>query len=372
MQFKQPYPFLQKILNMSNKVPTNIFKTALHPNLDPASFRLFFIKAAWKAYTDQEKVPISQSRFQHLIGALYDWLFTDKKNNNDSILSDIRELFRNSEAVELFLSDTFYIVLNHYIKSFYGTLEGWAKIVPFTTACERFIHYASNRLDDESFFIFEDAFINAVEKLRQNSETIMVLNTYFGVPIQYPAHILHTDTQSVIIRVHPLQETAALLQNGIYLLKNHQFLNDVYASVNPILVEGERVLELKRFDQLETSLFHRQSIRVQPMKALSFTVLHPSVTLHSHLYDISIGGIAVTSKHIYSLPLFSEVTLLFPSEMIGTTSEVKGHLVYKSSYEGGYKYHFKIDPTIQQEGELSKYIKRREQEIIKKLREEIV
>lgn len=357
---------------MSKKAPINVFKTLEHPQFDMQSFRVFFIKAAWKAYTDVETSPISQNQFQTMLGALYDWLFLNKKANSSTILSEIRDLFHNSEALERFLSDTFYIVLNHYTKSFYGTIGGWTKIVPFATAIERFIAYATNRLDDESFFIFEDALINALEALRQRSEKITVLNTYYGVPIQYPAQVLHTDTQSVILRVHPLQETAALLQNGIYLLKNNHFIHDVYASVNPVLIQGERVLELKRFDELETSLFHRQSIRVQPLTALGFTIQHPSLTIRCNLYDISIGGIAVTSKHIYALSPSSEVILLFPSDIIGNSPEVKAQLVYKSSYEGGYKYHFKIEPNLQQEGELTKYIKRREQELIKKLREEII
>jgi hypothetical protein len=80
----------------------------------------------------------------------------------------------------------------------------------------------------------------------------------------------------------------------------------------------------------------------------------------------------VTSKQLYALSPFSEVILQFPSEIIGQSPAVKGELVFKSSYEGGYKYHFKIEPTLQQEGELTKYIKKREQELIKKLREEIV
>lgn len=357
---------------MVNKSPINVFKSLIHPNFDADAFRMTFIKAAWKVYTESEKELVSQSRFQQLIGKLYDWLFLEKKGNYETVLSDVRDLFRNSEAVERFFSDTFYIVLNYYIKSFYGNLGGWEKIILFATAIERFITHASNRLDDESFFIFEDAFINALEKLRQRAKPITVLNTYYGVPIQYPAHIVHTDMQSVILRVHPLQETAAILQNGIYILKNGQLVNDVYASVTPITVDGERVLELKRFDQLETSLFHRQSIRVHPPRAFSFTVQHPKLTLHCNLYDISIGGIAVTSKQSYPIPTMSEVSLIFPSEIMGNSMEFKGQLVYKSSFEGGYKYHFKIIPTLQQEAELSKYITKREQEIIKKLRDEIV
>jgi hypothetical protein len=97
---------------------------------------------------------------------------------------------------------------------------------------------------------------------------------------------------------------------------------------------------------------------------------HPSLTLETNVYDISIGGISVTSKSFYSLAPFIDVILVFPSEIMEQKCEVNGQLVFKSAYEGGYKYHFKIALTLQQEAELSKYIARREQEIIKKLREE--
>ena len=354
------------------KAPINVFTSLFHPELDKNSFRVTFIKAAWKAYTDQVKEPISQSQFQSIIVEMFNWLFLDKKCDHASILSRIRELFRNSEEVELFLSDTFYILLNHYIKSFYGHLGGWDKIIPFATAIERFITYVSNRLDDESFFIFEDALINALEKVRKRSETIMVLNTYYGVPIQYPAQILHTEPDSVILRVHPLQETAALLQNGIYLLQKGELIYDVYASVSPIMVEGSRALELSRFDQLETSLFHRQSVRVQPAMALEFGVIDQKSRFKCHLYDISIGGIALISKHKYLLNNAQDIKLVFPKEIVSNGTEVLGRLVFKSSFEGGYKYHFKLEPTLQQEDELSRYITHREQELIKKLRQEII
>lgn len=372
MPSKQQFHLHWNLQMPTSKVFLEVFKSLSHPNFDLKSFRLIFIKAAWKAYTDIDQNPISQSRFQNIFIPLFDALFVNTNQEIKNILNDIREQVVEQSKIERFFSDTFYIVLNHYIKSFYGTVGGWEKISPFASAIERFIAYTAQRLEDESLFIFEDALINALEMLRQNSYSITVLNTYYGVPIQYPAQILHTDKQSVIIRPHPLQETAALLQNGIYLLKNDQFMYDVYASVNPITLQGERLLELSRFDQLQTSLFHRQNIRVHPHQPYKFTIIHPSLTLETHTYDISIGGIAVTSKNFYPISPFVDVVLQFPLEIMEQNSEVQGQLVFKSAYEGGYKYHFKITPTVQQEAELSKYISRREQEIIKKLREEII
>jgi hypothetical protein len=357
---------------MSTKAFLSVFNAIAHTGFDSEAFRSIFIKAAWKSYTDNEVQPISQSRFQTIIVPLYNALFLDDHKEINKAVGEIRELLVEQEKIEKFLSDTFYIVLNYYIKSFYGLNGGWKKIAPFASAIERFIAYVTQRVENESFFLFEDALINSLEMLRQNSQSIMVLNTYYGVPIEYPAKIPHTDTNSVVLNVHPLQETAALLQNGIYILQNDHFENDIYASVNPVTIDGKRFLELSRFDELETSLFHRQSIRVHPHQPYQFTIIHPSLTLKTQAYDISIVGIAVTSKQFYSLSPFVDVVLIFPSEIMGQKSEIKGQLVFKSAYEGGYKYHFKITPTVPQEADLSKYIARREQEIIKKLREELI
>ncbi|MDD2838440.1 MAG: PilZ domain-containing protein [Sulfuricurvum sp.] len=354
--------------------PINLepFRNLSHTGFDIGGFRPVFVKAAWKTYNEHTAEPISAQRFQAITTDLFDALFFSKPKEIPPILDEIRDLFSNTSQIEFFLTDTFYILLNHYIKSFYGKLNGWEKIIRFTTGIEQFIAFAAGHISDESLFLFEDTLIDALERLRQSHEPIMVLNTYYGVPIQYPAKVVHTDIHSVTIKPHPIQETAALLQNGIYLLKSNQLSGDVYASVNPVYIDGERLLELSRFDQLETSLYHRQSVRVQPNTSHTINIIHSGLTLHCRLYDISIGGIALTSKHLYSIPAHSETTLIFPSDIITNLGEITGYLVFKSSYEGGYKYHFKIEPSLQQEGELSKYIARREQEIVKQLREEII
>ncbi|MDD5717431.1 MAG: PilZ domain-containing protein [Sulfuricurvum sp.] len=358
---------------MANKLSLGISNSSIsHRNFDINAFRPIFIKAAWKAYTEIESKPVTQSRFLKLIGSLFDTFFSDNTKELEKNVHDIRKLLVDQIKIERFLSDTFYIVMNYYIKSFYGSVGGWEKIVAFSTAIERFIAYSASHLGNESFFIFEDALINTLENLRQRSEAIMVLNTYYGVPVQYPAHIIHTDSKSVVIKVHPLQEKAAILQSGIYILKNGQLINDVYASVSPTYINGERYLELSRFDQLKTSLYHRQSIRVHPHEPYTLIVTHPSLTIRSLTYDISIGGIALTSLQPIELPIPSNVKLLFPAEIMGSTRDVHGRLVYQSTYEGGYKYHFKITPSLHQEKNLEKYIARREQEIIKQLREETV
>lgn len=225
---------------------------------------------------------------------------------------------------------------------------------------------------DESSAVFEDALIHIFEELRQMNKTITVLNTFLGVPIEYKAKIIHTDADSIVIQTNPIQRSAAIAQKGIYLLKNNEYRNDIYASVNPIEIDGKDYLRLTRFDQLESSLFHRQSLRVQPQQAYPFDVLYQSINYIFKVFDISIGGMAATSIIAYNFPLNVEMSILLPREIAGRISKVKGKFVYKSSYEKGYKYHFKIELTTQQEKEVSYYIRERETEIIKILRNQVV
>lgn len=351
----------------------SFFTNLVHPNFNTQTFRSVFIKAAWKVYTESEHHPVPVKEFQLVMIPLFDALFFAKEKKILEEMKGVRDLIQTPEEIEQFLSDIFYIVLSHYVKSFYGSSGEWGKIISFTNSVERFIAYVIDKsAHDEALFIFEDTLIHALEALRQQNEPIMVLNTYYGVPIQYKAKIVHTDTQSVIIKTHPIQETAAILQNGIYLLKNGQFVNDVYAAVTTRMVNGERLLELNRFDQLETSLFHRQSIRVQPSQPFGIVVTSEGKHLKLELFDISLGGLAAIGKELNPLEIDSNVILHFPQEVMGHTNAIGGKFIFKSSYESGYKYHFKMNLTPQQEDELGKYIAKREHEIIKMLRDEIV
>lgn len=350
-----------------------IFKDLSHPHFNIHEFRPIFIKATWKAYRDSECNHVLSDIFQALIEPLFDSLFTEESGSMDEIVVDIYDLFNTTHETEQFLNNTFHIVLNLYVKSFYGISGGWEKIIPFTNAIEYFITYITDRNgDNRSHFLFQHTIINSLAVLQQQNKEITALNTYCGVPIQYDARIINTDRLSVLIKAHPVQETAAVLQHGIHLLQNEQLLYNVYARVTPKYIEGERFLELSQFEQIETSFLHRQSIRVHPPKPFILEVIHNSVHLKLNLFDISLGGVATTSKYTYKLGNSIEATLYFPAEIIGQTHAVKGHFVFSSSYDQGHKYHFKMNPTRQQEFYLSKYIAKREQEIIKMLREEIV
>lgn len=354
------------------KKPHNLkrLRHTVHHDLDTDTFRELFIKAAWKTYTSTQHQ--SDMAIKELFGELCDILFTTEHNRLESVVSTLRSYFDSDEGFERFINNTFYMILNFYVKSFYtDRSDGWGKIAAFASTVEELIRYILNP-HNNAVFLFEDTLINAIETIRRQEKQLSVLNTYLGVPIQYPARVIHTDEESIIIETHPIQEKVALLQNTIYLLKTSDVLSDVFASVAAVDVEGKNYLRLYRFEQLHNSLFHRQSIRVRPFDPLNFTIIRPEEkVIVCHAYDISLGGVALTSMHSYEI-MSHDLILEFPLEIIGPNNKMKAKMVFKSSYESGYKYHFKIHPTLQQEAELGKYVTRREQEIIKSLRDQII
>ncbi|MFZ2890078.1 hypothetical protein [Sulfuricurvum sp.] len=350
-----------------------IFRDITHPDFNLDLFHPIFMKAAWKAYRDIECEHVLADKFQSIINPLFDALFIENGGYMYDVTNEINNLFPNTQQTEQFLNNTFHIILNLYIKSFYGVSGGWEKIIPFANAIEYFITNITDQNNkDKSHFLFQHSVIASLEILRHKNKDITLYNTYCGVPIQYEAQVIESNRQGVLIKAHPIQNTAAVLQNGIHLLKNEYLPYNIYASVTPKYMKGERYLELYDFKKLETSFFQRTSVRVHPPKPFVLEVIHNAVHLKLNIFDISLGGVATTSKHNYTLGNSIEATLYFPTEIIGETHGIKGYFVFTSSYEEGKKYHFKMNPTRQQEFYLSKYIARRQQEIIKMLRDEIV
>lgn len=342
-------------------------------NQNGFDFRTVFFKAAWKAYNDAPRTKNLQSAdFQALIEPLFLALFQNDDDTVGTVLDTLRESFRSSTEFEQFLADTLVLLLNQYTKSFYNTRNGWNLIRRFAQACEQLIDFTQDKYEEESLFIFEDTLIDEIESMRQNGIQLAVLNTYLGVPIQYPATIVHTGPRSVTLKLHPLQETAALIQNGIYLIQVGDHERDVYASVTPLHAPNDALVLLSRFDRLETSLFHRQSIRVRPKEPYTLLLNINGIVLKCNLYDLSLGGMAVTSFLKCPLKQNDTVEMKVPEAISEKLSSITARMVFHSSYEGGHKYHFKMELSQSQEDELSKYISRREKEIIKLLREEAI
>lgn len=347
----------QNILSQFRRIP--------HRSVGNDTFREWFTKIAWKVYSETTS-SIEKSTLKD-IELFFNTLFTNKSNDLDEVILLMRKKLRNHSDFEKFLNTLLYQILIYYIKSFDNHPDGWKILSDFIEASQEISAYCSQK-ENESIVAFDDIFINTMETLRTSKEAFNVLNTYLGVPIQYPASVIHTENDSIIIRTHPIQIISAIIQKGIYIVKNDRIQNDIFASVKVVNIQGQRYLRLYNFNPLRSSLSHRQHIRVQTPAPYTIQLTYGTAVQNCNAHDLSLKGVALVHNEIINISEDQEVILTLPTQITSTAIRLKAKFIFRSSYENRYKYHFKIYPTLSQENLISRYISAREQQIIQSLR----
>ncbi len=342
-----------------------------HPHFQIELHRDTFLKAFIQiAKHDLEKLDSAQRH--QLAKELYEALFIQTDAPLRAILAQIRIHLKATRTLEDFLSNYFYIVLNYYTKSFYGHNFGWKRILKLAHAIDALIEWSKTlSFESESGALVltpEEEAIEALEQLRLKKVKITVMNTYQGVPIQYKASIIHTTEKSVYLKVHPLQEAAARQQQSIYIIGNAPLNFDLFARIKAVRYKGYILLELTQFAQLKETLYQRQSVRVQPFRALYIHVSYENVHYKVRLFDISIGGIAVVTHNRVDIPKYASILIDVPELLFSKPMELKATLVHRSHFENSEKLHLQLALTTSQERLLSHYVAKREQEIIQTLK----
>jgi hypothetical protein len=303
---------------------------------------------------------------------MYSALFLKQNSHMRTILSTIHANLKKQYTLENFLSNYFYIVLNHYIKSFYTHTLGWKPISKFANAIEQFIDWSQSvdyQIDKDTDILSpEEKAISSLEIIREKKVKVTVLNTYHGVPIQYKASVVHTTANSVYLKVHPIQEAAAREQKAIYVLGKSPLEYDLFAQVKPVKYKGHTLLELKNLNILKDGIYQRQSVRVEPQIATQLQLNYEKLSYKVNLYDISLGGLAVITTKKLNIPVFASLKIKIPDSLFGKDVTFNAVLVQSSHFEESEKYHFKLKLTTSQETLLGRYINRRQNEIIHDLK----
>jgi len=308
-----------------------------------------------------------------LASAFYRSLFLKEEHQLRNLLSTIHSHLKDGTTLENFLSNYFYMILNDYVKSFYGHRLGWKRISKFSSAIENFIDWSQSidyRVEDERDLLSaEERAIASLEMIREKKAKITVLNTYQGVPIQYKASVVHTTENSVFLKVHPIQEAAAKDQGGIYILGIAPLEHDLFAQVKAVRYKGHVLLQLQEFNVLKESLYQRQTVRVQPKISTLLQVQYDKLNYKVHLFDISLGGLAVITSKKLAIAHFSSLKIKISDSLFGKEVIFNATLVHASRFEESEKYHFKLNLTTSQETLLSRYIIKRQNEIIQNLKQ---
>lgn len=348
------------------------FRGISHKNFITKDYFPLFLKAAWQSYKNKQTKNLSLLEFQSTVTPVFEILFLQKDDDLDAAILNLKQIFTDIDKFEHFLNDTFYIILNIYVKSFYGQDGAWSSISAFVNAIEDFISYAVELCEiDSTTDIFKQDLAASFTQMKNNHENITVYNAYYGVPVQSQAEIIDVDENGILIKAPRNQLAAAKHAGGIYILKSKYLEYDIYADAAIKYINKERFLKLTRFHWLKKPLFKRKNIRVRPLKSVRIDAVNGSEMVALNLYDISLGGVATIGKDA-SLAEHKVVTLYFPSEILSDFKMVEGSLVEDSKTKDGKVYHFQFNLTKQQEALLSQYISNQERRIIQMLRQEVV
>lgn len=349
-----------------------------HENFNIKEYKSTFVKSFLLVSKTQCKSSLDRQDAAGLALILYNTLFINRPTTLGPVLTKLDNTLKTPVTISEFLATLFFMFMHHYSKTFFGKPKSWKKFIRTGKALDALINFTAkvnhHRKPTPSTLSTDDIAISALEEIRRNNGSIMVLNTYRSVPIQYKAKVVHTSAESVLIKTHSLQEIAAAYQGGIYLLKNDQFDFDLHASVKRRLVKGHELLELSRFDQLSTSFHKRQSVRVHPLQTFNLELNYHNKSFIVTLFDISIGGLSVISNRELPIASSESVVIKLPAALLETEKEIEleSSFIHRSVFENGNKYHFQFTLESVEENIISKMIVKRQNLIIKDLKEQMI
>ena len=345
-----------------------------HTKFDIVYFKSDFRKIFYKIYQTYGDDLLKKEDIIGLSDQFFNTLFLAKDKNIRVVLDIINKHLQQNCSIDVFLSNLFYIVMNHYIKSFYKSEVGFKNIANTSAAIHMFIEYSkcidfSSNLTSELCNVCDSSdIISHFEAMRNSGERIVMLNNYRGIPIQNLAKIIHTYEDKILVQTHDLQNSAANFEGSSYLLAKKQFGVNFSVTVKRRSIKGHDLLELRRFDKLDESFSPRQAIRIQLEDFPTVKITHNNINYNAKLYDLSYGGIAAVAARKIDAPQYTTLKVSLPDEYKISTS-VSASLIHVSEFESGFKYHFQIKFNQRDENRIMDIISQKQKDIVKELRE---
>ncbi len=342
-----------------------------HKNFLLKEYKHRFVKSFLSLSQNYTKSSFDRTTKLKVASTLFDRFFSKKTVNITAALQILSRHMKTNSKIKHLLSDLFLAFLSEYSHSLIQNQNNdWQRISLVVTAVDTFIKECQNinTSSDNVDIMPDDMAITFLEKMRRKSQKIRVLNTYRGIPIEFAAKIIHTSANKVLIKAHVLQDIAAAYQNSIYILSEKEFGHDLFAKATPRVLKGHDLLELSNFDQLNSGIHKRQTVRVYPEVKTTVLINNYSVTL----FDISLGGVSIISPRNFKLELYEAVTIKIPDILLKSVLYIDAELIHVSKFEKGFKYHFKLNLAPSQESDIGKYIYNRQKEIIAELKDKII
>jgi len=291
--------------------------------------------------------------------------FNDKYQNikNVSLIEKLSDC--DIEYINFF-NKLFLILSNNYIKHIVKYKNSVSKLKTLSFLLDLYIKYFEFHKTDECDTDIQIP--GEIEKLFINKIALNLLSIYKGIPIAHKTRILDINKNEGIIKVtsNNYQIIAAKLQKEIFLLEND---NEFSFRANiKHYSKHKKIMYLNNIEKVQRNSPKRSFIRIHPKTKIDVLLKKDSNTFKSELYDISLKGLCVIGKKS-DLKVSDIITIEFilktdKPHLFITQGEIKSITKLDSKT---FRYHVYFELSTHYEYILSKYITKREKEIIKEL-----
>jgi len=217
-----------------------------------------------------------------------------------------------------------------------------------------------------------DELMTIFRKISNDNESVTLLNTYRGFPINYPATIVAVDRGMVGLSVHPHQAVCMALEGKTYL-QSQRLLQTYRANVVGADVPKQRVA-LMEFVESGNKVGLRTAIRVHPNEPIDAEIYDGRRRIGGKIADISSTGVGVCTfaSYIYgdlSFEKEKEVYVAFRLPNTETIVRFNGTVTNVVDQEGTFLHRLgiRIFPNPEVEPLLLSYIQQREKETLGEL-----
>ena len=142
-----------------------------------------------------------------------------------------------------------------------------------------------------------DELMTIFRKIASDGETVTLLNTYRGFPVNFPASIVAVDRGMVGLSVHPHQAVCMALEGKTHL-QSPRLIQTYRANVVGVDVPKQRVA-LTEFVESGNKVGQRTTIRVHPNEPIDAEIYDGRRRIGGKIADISSIGIGVCTFAAY-------------------------------------------------------------------------
>jgi len=277
--------------------------------------------------------------------------------------NDIKDFisFLNQNRIETNLIDkSFYLIANKFIKNNFKT-SNLEKLKTLSYLLDFYSKYLKSNINIE---IISKEIPKEILEIFNKNKKIYLFSVYKSIPISNPSTILSIDNENktVTINATPYQIIATNFQKEVYIVEPTKSLTFKAFAVKSNYYK--KTITLSEIQKINRSALKRNYLRVQPKEDITAKIFYKDKTIEGTIFDISIKGISILAPKI-DLHINDNVIVEF--EINNNKFSFLSELKSLSEFNDLYRYHFYFEPTIQEENELEKYIKKREKEIVKEL-----